>query len=118
MKRDDDLIRAMLTEMEASAEPWTNLRAPMFGMEPGEIERWHHMQLLCDAGLATLDEPYGFRLTSQGHDFLAAIRDDGLWQRTKRTVAESGGSVPVQILKDLAVGYLRKQIRERTGIDL
>jgi RIO-like serine/threonine protein kinase len=118
VRRNDDLIRAILFEMEASPDPYLIVPPPMLSMPPGMAERYHHVQLLADAGLVARDTGAAYRLTNQGHDFLAAIRDDGLWQRTKRAVAETGGNATLSIIVDLAKGFLRKQISERTGIDL
>lgn len=63
-------------------------------------------------------DQHAFRLTSQGHDYLDAIRDQGIWAKTKDVVAKTGGSATLEIVKALATGLLKKQISERTGIDL
>jgi hypothetical protein len=57
------------------------------------------------------------RLSWYGHDFLDSIRDPKIWERTKRG-AEAAGGFTVDLLKDLATGFIRKQIEERTGVKL
>lgn len=59
-----------------------------------------------------------FRITNSGHDYLDAIRDDGIWTKTKQAVADTGGSATLEIVKSLAIGYLKKKIENHTGIAL
>ena len=59
-----------------------------------------------------------FRMTNQGHDYLDAIRDNGIWTKTKAAVAETGGSATLEIVKALALGFLKKKIETHTGIQL
>lgn len=116
MKRDDDYIRDLLLEAEASDQPYLyafNLLAP----SPEESKRLVHVTLLTDAGLFAKEGEHAFRLTNQGHDYLAAIRDDGVWQKTKDAAAGFGG-VTLGIMKDLAVGYLKQEMSQRLGITL
>lgn len=86
------------------------------------------MLLMADAGLISKDEiildssgrlaETDYRLTNYGHDFLDAMRDEGIWSRTKDAVAQSGGNATLEIVKTIATGFLKKQIRDRTGIDV
>ncbi len=80
--------------------------------------RQYHVELLCDAGLMCPVGRGTYRLTHQGHDFLDAMRDEGIWSRTKDAVAQSGGNATLEIVKTIATGFLKKQIRDRTGIDV
>ncbi len=116
MKRDNDYIRQLLFEMEAS-EGYGFDASKGFSNRVA-IKRVYHMELLCDAGLAK-DLNHGFhRLTNAGHDFLDAMRDEGVWQRTKDTIATAGGNATLDILKQIALGYLKTQIKEKTGVEL
>ena len=116
MKRDNDYIRLLLFEMEASED----FRfAPYEGTPEKEIDkRLYHINLLTDAGFVTSVGKYAHRLTNSGHDFLEAARDEGIWQRTKDTVTTAGGSATLEILKQIALGYLKKQINDKTGVDI
>jgi hypothetical protein len=56
-------------------------------------------------------------LTWEGYDFLDSVRDPVIWSRTKKGAIEAGGFT-FDLLKDLAKGFLKKQIEERTGVAL
>jgi hypothetical protein len=116
VRRDDEYIRNLLLKIEASDEPFVVV--PPSLDDPAEWTRRYHVLLLCDAGLMAHVKDAAYRMTSQGHDYLEAIRDQGIWADTKRAVAETGGSATLEILKALATGLLKKQIHDRTGIDL
>ena len=60
----------------------------------------------------------GYRLSNDGHDFLKAIRSDGVWSQTKKIVAESGGNATLELIKTLATSFLKKEIEDRTGLKL
>ena len=111
MKRDDDLIRELLFEAESSDDP-------LFGPFDDEDETGYaHAILLCDAGF--FHEVHGgiFRLTNQGHDYLAAIRDDGIWQKTKEAASTAGG-VGLGVMKDIAVAYAKQELSTQLGLSL
>lgn len=117
-KRDDDLIRSLLLEMEASDE-WLRDCPLTLGIGDDDEKEYYHLQLLRDQGFV---EAVGrsadtYRMTAQGYDFLDAVRDDGIWRKTKSGAAQIGG-VTLDILKDIAVGYVRKEATERLGISL
>ena len=100
-------------------------RVPMTADEKASID------LLADAGFLTFSEDSSnpnltpdeisekyVRITNAGHDYLDAVRNEGIWKRTKGAVIEQGGNATLEIVKALATGFLRKQIEERTGIKL
>ncbi|MDP3961387.1 MAG: DUF2513 domain-containing protein [Pseudorhodobacter sp.] len=41
-------------------------------------------------------------ITFDGHDYLDAIRDEGIWQKTKKAVVDTGGNATVEILNACA----------------
>jgi hypothetical protein len=115
VKRDSDRLRFLLLYYESEPDfviPSTS--NPLFDEEEKDQ---YHLLLLEDQGFVTRFGENSFRLTNSGHDFLEAIRDEGIWQRTKNVVAETGGSATLDILKQLAVGFLKKKIRDHTDID-
>jgi Hypothetical protein (DUF2513) len=67
--------------------------------------------ILCQVGNSVL------RITDQGHDYLAAIRGDGVWQKTKAAALTAGG-VGLGVMKDIAVAYVRQELSTRLGISL
>ena len=111
MKRDPEYLRQLLFEMEASESRVAKARQ-YIGMYRLDERRLHHLELLCDAGLivdaGVVDS--GYRLTSQGHDFLDAIRDPGRWRKTMDHVKGKGGDWTMEALKTLALQFLQKTL--------
>ena len=116
MKRDDDYIRTLLIEAEASNDPYI---LALMTLKPSEdkLRRHVHAEWLADAGFFLEVNNGVFRITNQGHDYLAAIRNDTVWAKTKEGAAKVGG-VTLNMMKDIAVSYLKKEIAEKTGLDL
>lgn len=116
MKRDDDYIRDLLFEAEASEQPYL-LAVLVMSPSEADLKRHMHAVWLSDAGFFQEVNKGVFRITNQGHDYLAAIRDDGVWQKTK-TAASTAGGVGLGVMKDIAVAYVRQELSDRLGIDL
>ena len=101
MKRDMDLCRQILLEIEATrpGEPIEMLQAGASGNDVIE-----HLQLLQDAGLieARVDRHFRDysiqRLTWEGHEFLQAARDDGVWAKAKERIGSAWESVTFPLL--------------------
>ena len=117
MKRDQELIRSLLFKYEDAAE-WL-LDAPGVVQDPDEEEEReaYHVELMVDAGLLTYVSEYTMRLTSKGHDYLDAIRDDGIWKKTKEGAAAVGGAT-LGIMVEIAVAYEKQAAAEKLGIQL
>jgi hypothetical protein len=81
----------------------------------------YNLNQLVDAGLVkgarTMQMPIISQLTWSGHDFADSVRDQETWAKTKNAAAGAGGFT-VDLLKDLAKGFIKKQIEEKTGIKL
>ena len=104
--------------MEFEAQPgWLILIANQISMSEDARRKQYHVHLLCDAGLMLPVNSSAFRMTSQGHDYLDAIRNDNIWTKTKAGAASVGG-VTLGIMKDIAIGYLKQQVTEKLGIQL
>ena len=94
MKRDMDLVRLLLQRSAGD-------HAAASKVEEYPVEdRAYHVALLKDAGFveaSILKDEYGqpakaavVRLTWQGHEFLQAMSDDGVWDKVKKTVMKDG----------------------------
>lgn len=121
MRRDPDLIRAVMLTLEPAS-------APVTGQTP--IEEWskdevsYHLAQVIDAKLAVRTVHYrsdgsdptipGFvkadRLTPAGHDFIDAIREQTIWNAVKGKLVAVGGSVPIAIMVQLAVAEGKKRL--------
>jgi len=108
MKRDLDLIRKILLDIEAQGESSERRSAVATTEEDGHDPRsiQYHVQLMHEAGLIVADELvpgqwWPERMTWQGHEFLDLARDDTLWERAKKDVESRVGSAPFQVVRDL-----------------
>lgn len=46
-------------------------------------------------------------LTWAGHEFAEAARDDARWKKAMGLVAEKGGSITLDVMKDLLVSLMK-----------
>lgn len=111
MKRDMELIRLLLLEVEQG-------EAPPELAEYQEADMLYHYALMVDAGLivASLLPEFGIpesvsvhRLTWTGHDFLDATRDSKLWKLAKEKVLKPGASWTFSLL----VEWLKQEAHKR-----
>ncbi len=134
MKRDFEVIRSLLLQVEGAARksiennPWTEF----FAENISRAEIIYHVRLLVDLGLfyptsvnLQADSSEGIltakflpdALTNEGHEFLESIRDPDIWRKTKAGV-RSVGSSGFSLIKALAKGFIRTEIKKRTGLDI
>lgn len=131
MTRDMDLIRELLLKLEAFpvrsgsiTNIWLDKDNPQeeFLVEGFTIEQVdYHLHLIDQAGfiVGSGSKPrmgINFKsLSWDGHDFLDAIRSPEVWRKTKKGALEVGG-LTFDLVKDLAKGFIKKQIENKTGI--
>ena len=97
MKRDNDLIRQILFEAEAHDSPFF-LVTLSHSSDPDDLRRFEHARILCDAGLFERTSNEVYRITNDGHDFLASVRDDSNW----KTVKSKAGHLTLEAMKIVA----------------
>ena len=115
MKRDMDLIKLLLREVEGE-EPKPNLS------DYSEEQTLYHYELMEEAGLVVADflrggsgEVVGAhieRLTNLGHDFLDASRSDTVWSKFKQAVGKVGGSISIPV----AIELMRQLVKTELGL--
>src|SRR5262245_38120038 len=100
MKRDMDLARTILEQVEEKSEGTGDVALDIPGRTQREIS--YHVMLLNQAGLLDAIDVsnsetglywLAVSLTYQGHEFLDAIRNDTVWNKVKQTVKEKGASI-------------------------
>ena len=116
MKRDMDLVRLILLEVEEQplTGKWLDLEIDGFTRE----EIIYHVMILHEAGLLkaiNLSSGNGIdwkpmRLTWDGHEFLEAARDDSRWQKAKSTMMEKASGITFEVLKQLLMRLMMDQI--------
>jgi len=115
MKRDMDLIRALLLALERDEDNPPEVAK----YQPKEVA--YNAALIIEAGLAEgVIAEGGFneimradldRLTWAGHDFIEAAREETLWKKAKEKVMKPGASFTFEIVKE----WLKAEIRTRFG---
>ncbi len=116
MKRDMDLIRKILLEIEAYPEPnrWINL--DIKGYSPKQVS--YHVKLLAEARLIEAEnvssttnfEWKPICLTWEGHEFLEASRDEGVWEKAKSLILKKGGTLSFEVLKQALIEIMKGQV--------
>jgi hypothetical protein len=122
MKRDMDLVRQLLLEIEEVPARGTYLttESELAGDDPAVLRE--HLWLLNDAGFlhgyfaeaSAADADDGCEgLTWRGHDFLDAARSESIWQEAKARLTASGVGMTLTVLNALLVSVAK----EKLGID-
>lgn len=117
MRRDMDLARRILQAVESSdADPRAWVELDFVDEYPKNFVSYH-VELLADAELIKAQDLMSLgedgyrwmpkRLTSAGHDFLDAARQEENWNEGKRLVEEAG-AMSIMLLKDVLI-HLAKQ---------
>ncbi|MFJ5565239.1 DUF2513 domain-containing protein [Lysinibacillus xylanilyticus] len=116
MKLNHDLIRDLLLAIEEISNGHTNFdieylaqeHLPQYGVE--EVE--YHNRQLAQAGLikvANKNSQYVIDLTWNGHQYIASIREQSVWNNTKKLV-QPFGVVTLDLIKDVATKFVAKSL--------
>jgi hypothetical protein len=118
MKRDMDLARKILLEIEKCEDPWGPSQIEIEGHADQIIS--YHIKILSQAGLIEAQDfsemgPDGFSwragsLTWEGHEFIEAARDENRWAKTKKFVLEKGGGLAFEAVKFALIEGIKKQL--------
>lgn len=123
MKRDVDLIRQLLFDIERQGAE-CSLEALRNGATPEIDERLrYHVRLLIDAGLAQQTDSTSsghpcVRLTNAGHELIDLCRGEPRWREAKWIVQEQTGGLSLSVLRAVltkwaAEGISRSERRRR-----
>lgn len=83
MKRDMELVKALLEHLGATGAPSLARPIEITGFDDDSVD--YHTSLCADAGYIEIESPFRdtppvmLRLTWQGHDFLEKLRDHENW---------------------------------------
>jgi Hypothetical protein (DUF2513). len=110
MKRDDDYMRQLLLDIEAS-DDWY-FHNTLGSADDAEADKSHfHVMLLVDAGFLARFGNDTYRITNAGHDLLALTRRNEAWEATKKAAGHVGGA-SLQMLLRVAEGLARQKLAE------
>ncbi len=134
MKIDHDYLKGLLEAFEASEEPHTDIiELQGRGFDYEDDKFIFHMRLLEDRCLITrTDGDSGFgsvesldgmvhwavmplRLTSNGHDFIDALRNQEVWSTLKNGFKDASMGTLVTVSKELLNRVLQKQLDKYVG---
>lgn len=118
MKRDLELIRKIILAVEDLPTGLVLSGPKIDGYTDEQIG--YHNYLIIDAGLAKGEDTTCIshtsprwmlsHLTSAGHDFADAARNDTTWNRATSLVKEKTGSTSLDIFKEVLVGVIKTTI--------
>lgn len=116
MKRDMDLIRAILLALEEQSAYPRAINLEIEGYDKETIS--FHIMLLDEAGLieafdATTHGSLNWmpqRLTWDGYEFLEAARNEKVWKKFKNKLEEEGLSLPIKLAQIVLIELLKSQL--------
>lgn len=118
MERDYNLLRRLVLSIERDPHGYAPHNIKIDGYSDEEIG--YHNYLLVDSELAvgvdattlgsTSPEWRILHLTSAGHDFADAIRDEIRWKKATSIVKDKAGSVSLDVLKQLLISLLKNTL--------
>ena len=107
MKRDWELVRQILLQLEALGDTRSILRHDgITGYDADNVG--YHMRLLKEAGLIEAECITGLGgrsacmasgLTWHGHELLDHMREQGMWNNVRRVIREKGLEVSIEAIK-------------------
>ncbi|MFC0686408.1 DUF2513 domain-containing protein [Novosphingobium clariflavum] len=116
MKRDMELIRQILLEIEADDDVFAAI--PRIKGKSLKLTRYQIDMLVSEGYLSEhMEENYGtpielgFQITWKGHEFLETIRDPVIWSKTKDG-AKKAGTWSVTLLMELGKAYAMQTARD------
>lgn len=120
MPRDLDLLRLILLKMESDSEARKFFSSSFATEKYDEKTVSAHLKMLLDAGyieaskVSRIGQPHDDyivkSITMAGHDYLDTVRDDTVWDKTKKKVKETGLSVSLEMIKSVAVAMLKETL--------
>jgi len=121
VKRDLELIRKLLIFFEEKESPQHVEVPPIEGYD--ELTIKYHLLLLHDAGLLRCEAVKSstsdrvicvlpFDLTWEGQEFLARVKNEGVWQKVRTVVAAKGGSVAFSVVNKLATRFALDMVKD------
>lgn len=113
MKRDYELIKRILAAIEEKDKGENHIftKVTLGLSDVGDAEFSYNAVKMYEAGLIkaailhadNLTRIHPITLTNAGHDFLDSARSPKVWEKFLKKLAEMGGSVAMEVAKDLLI---------------
>lgn len=109
MKRDPDLMREILLDTEN----------PQAGMQL--YKKWkpevlsYHFRLSIQGGLITSSITGTYDLTTKGHEWCDAIRDETIWNAAKSLMEEKIGNVVLEMMPGICIKLSNQVLEHQEG---
>jgi hypothetical protein len=127
MKRDLDLIRDILVDVENWNNPQPIFLEGMSYAGKNKQEIGYQIDLLNDAGYidapiikggqgVTYETAAILRMTMAGHEYLDSVRSPEVWTKTKKSLEKVGGGAALDVIKDIASKILAELIKQHSGL--
>ena len=121
MKRDLDLLRAILIKIESLEPSYGIMRLHTFHeLCDDDVVLSLHIQLLRDTGfIEVTDSLYAddmvqdfliSRITFAGYDYLDTVRNESIWNEIKQKISTIGGSVSIDVIKSIGVAIVKQHL--------
>lgn len=125
MKRDLDLVRAILVTAEDSSRAVSE--GELLELDDDIHKLAFHVELMVEHGLIVGSVTYdGFRtrplsievhyVTWQGFDYLDAIRSPKVWDKAKKVIAKSVGDTSLSVVKQTCQAIAWQMIQQQIGL--
>lgn len=117
MKRDLDLIRKIMINIEETPTATTSSKSIVLDGYPQEIVNYH-LERLIEAKYisATKISPHAdlaffieISITWKGHEFLDASRNETIWGKAKEKATAFAGEVPMSVIMTILTGLIKTQ---------
>lgn len=118
MKRDMELIRKIILNIESSQHGFVNNDLEIEGYISEQID--YHSYLIIQGGLAEGITTTNFQsssptaiirnLTWQGHEFAEAARNDSIWYRVSKIIKDKGEGMAFPIITQLLISEIKKNV--------
>jgi len=123
MKRDMELIKKIVFEIQ-SWETTHPHDLTIHDYDPNIVGR--HVEILINAGyvdgqvaksISGSISPFVTDLSWEGHDFAAALQNEGAWAKLKEKLSPSElATLPLPIVKDLLMSLLKTYLMHKVGV--
>lgn len=114
MKRDMDLVRKILLEIEKQYESTAIINLKIEGYDMETVA--YHCKILHEAGLIsgysahyasnTINLFKVGSLTWEGNDYLDKVRDNSIWGKTKDAITQKGLPFILDTIKTIATAFI------------